>query len=114
MKSAPDTHILSGTKRPFLIFDNSYEGSARGGGSHTPSKAHKGRFGIHSVTRIPKIAGYAGSVKAFRLIPRRRLLPTRAESLTTRWPNAPTGTSMLGPKPSSTAPRSFALARPRG
>jgi hypothetical protein len=37
------------------------------------SKEHKGRYGTRSVASIPKIAGYAGSVKAFNLTFQKKL-----------------------------------------
>ena len=37
------------------------------------SKEHKGRYGTKSIATIPKIAGYAGSVKAFNLTFQKKL-----------------------------------------
>src|SRR5262249_10049519 len=37
------------------------------------SKEHKGPYGIHSIATIPKIAGYAGSVRAFNLTFKKKL-----------------------------------------
>ena len=39
----------------------------------TISSEHKGRYGTHSVALVPKIANYAGSVKAFSLTFRKKL-----------------------------------------